>query len=390
MGQAATRKSVTVLGITGSVGQSTLDVLRQQKDRFAVAAVTGGSNVESLVQAALALGAKAAAIADAAQYDALKSALSGTGIVPLGGATGVIEAAQRPADIVVAAIGGTAGLLPTHAALAQGRRLALANKECLVCAGKAFMTAAARTGTELMPVDSEHNAIFQSLAGAKTEEIDRIYVTATGGPFRTWERDAIESASLEQALKHPKWSMGGKITIDSAGLMNKGLELIEAQHLFFVQPEQLHVLVHPQAAVHGMVQFRDGSLAVGMAAADMRVPIANAINHPERPVLDTKRLDLLAMREMEFLPPDLVKFPALGLALAAMKAGGAMPTILNAANEIAVQAFIDRRFLFGGIARLVAQACDWGAGKSWTAPASIEDALIIDQETRRHTATLLP
>lgn len=386
----AGRKSVTVLGITGSVGQSTWDVLRQQSDRFSVAAVTGGANAALLAKAARDLNAHAAAIADARQYDALKEALAGTGITALAGDAGVVEAAQRPSDIVVAAIGGTAGLVPTHAALGKGRRLALANKECLVCAGSAFMQAVADTDTELLPVDSEHNAIFQSLAGAANREIDRIYVTATGGPFRTWDKAAIGSATLEQALKHPKWAMGGKITIDSAGLMNKGLEVIEAQHLFFVRPDQIEVLVHPQAAVHGMVQFRDGALAAGLAAADMRVPIANALNHPLRPPLDSRRLDLLALGAMEFTAPDLEKFPSLQLCLDAMSAGGAMPTVLNAANEVAVQAFMDKRFLFGGIAALVARACAWGAGQGWTTPETIADALAIDQETRRHAATLLP
>lgn len=384
------RRSVSVLGITGSVGQSTLDVLRQQPDRFAVVAVTGGGNVDSLADAAKTLGARVAAIADSTKFAALKDALAGTGIAVLAGETGVIEAAQVPSDILVAAIGGTAGLRPTHAGLAKGRRLALANKECLVCAGTAFMQAVADNGTELMPVDSEHNAIFQSLAGARTEEIDRIIVTATGGPFRTWEKQAIESATLEQALKHPKWAMGGKITVDSAGLMNKGLEVIEAYHLFGVTPDQIDVVVHPQAAVHGMVQFRDGSLAAGLAAADMRVPIAHALNHPARPSLNTRRLDLLALGAMEFAAPDLARFPALRLSLEALRSGGAMPTILNAANEIAVQGFFERRYVFGGIAKIVEQTCAWGAGQPWRAPATIDDALAIDRATRAFAATVLP
>lgn len=386
----AARRSVSVLGVTGSVGQSTVDVLRQQRDRFTVEAVTGGGNVDALAAAARSLGARCAAIADPAKLEALREALAGTGIAALAGEAGVIEAAQRPSDILVAAIGGTAGLKPTYAGLAQGRRLALANKECLVCAGQAFMQAVAETGAELLPVDSEHNAIFQSLAGARTDEIERIFVTATGGPFRTWDKTQIDSASLEQALKHPKWAMGGKITVDSAGLFNKGLEVIEAYHLFSVSADQIEVLVHPQAAVHGMVQFRDGSLAAGLAAADMRVPIAHALNHPDRPALDSRRLDWRSLGQMEFSAPDLKRFPGLRLSLEALRAGRAMPTILNAANEVAVQGFFERRYLFGDIAKLVEQACTWGAGRRWSAPASIADALLIDAETRAYAATLLP
>ncbi|MGL4497070.1 MAG: 1-deoxy-D-xylulose-5-phosphate reductoisomerase, partial [Beijerinckiaceae bacterium] len=230
------QRSVTVLGITGSVGQSTLDVLTQQRDRFRIEAVTGGRNVQALADAAKALGARFAALSDATLGPALRDALGGTGIASAAGDGAVIEAAQRDSDILVAAIGGTAGLAPTHAGLRRGRRIALANKECLVCAGAAFMKAAADAGAELLPVDSEHNAIFQALAGAPVTDVDRIIITATGGPFRLWDKDAIDNASLEQALKHPKWAMGGKITIDSAGLMNKGLELIEAQHLFGIVP----------------------------------------------------------------------------------------------------------------------------------------------------------
>jgi 1-deoxy-D-xylulose-5-phosphate reductoisomerase len=302
----------------------------------------------------------------------------------------VIEAARRPSDILVGAVAGTAGLKPTHAALAPGRRIALANKECLVCAGTAFMRDARAVGAEIMPVDSEHNAIFQALAGAEGREVDAIILTASGGPFRNWEKARIDAAGPKDALAHPTWSMGAKITIDSAGLMNKGLELVEAHHLFDAPIEKLQVLVHPQSAVHGLVQFRDGSLTAGMAAADMRVPIAHAINHPERPSLTTRRLDLAAMRTLEFFPPDLDKFPALKLVLDAIAAGGAAPTVLNAANEIAVEAFLAGRMRFGGIARLVAETCAWGASRGWTAPDSVAEALAIDQEARSRARALLP
>jgi 1-deoxy-D-xylulose-5-phosphate reductoisomerase len=382
-------KSVTLLGATGSVGSSVVDILLQQSDRFRVEAIVAASDPVAIAALARRLGARAAAIADPAKYAALRQALSGSGIEALGGESGVIEAARRPSDIVVGAIAGTAGLKPTYAALAPGRRLALANKECLVCAGAAFMRDARAAGVAIAPVDSEHNAIFQALAGAPGREVDAIILTASGGPFRLWEKARIEAAGPKDALAHPTWSMGAKITIDSAGMMNKGLELIEAHHLFDAPPDMLEVLVHPQSAVHGLVQFRDGSLTAGLAAADMRVPIGHALNHPERPSLATRRLDLAAMRTLEFFAPDLDRFPALRLIMEALKAGGAMPTILNAANEIAVAHFLAGGFAFGGIARLVAASGDWGAGRGWAAPASVEDALAIDHEARMTARALL-
>ena len=383
-------RSVTVLGATGSVGASAVDILLQQKDRFSVEAVAAAGNVEALADVARRLGAKAAAIAEADKLAELRQALSGSGIAALAGESGVIEAAQRPSDAVVGAVAGTAGLKPTHAALAAGRRIALANKECLVCAGTAFMRDARKIGAEIMPVDSEHNAIFQALAGAPDREVDAIILTASGGPFRTWDKARIEAAEPRDALAHPTWSMGAKITIDSAGLMNKGLELVEAHHLFDAPLAKLKVLIHPQSAVHGLVQFRDGSLTAGMAAADMRVPIGHALNHPERPPLSTRRLDLATMRTLEFFEPNLTQFPALELVLQAIEAGGAAPTVLNAANEIAVEAFLAGRFRFGGIANLVAAVCGWGAGRNWGAPETVADALAIDEAARAQARALLP
>ncbi|MBN9062341.1 MAG: 1-deoxy-D-xylulose-5-phosphate reductoisomerase [Rhizobiales bacterium 65-9] len=383
-------RSVTLLGATGSVGSSAVDILLQQKDRFSVEAVAAAGDVAALADVARRLGAKAAAIADEASLPALRDALSGSGVVALAGDAGVIEAARRPSDIVVGAIAGTAGLAPTHAALAAGRRIALANKECLVCAGAAFMRDARAVGAEIMPVDSEHNAIFQALAGAPGKEVDAIILTASGGPFRLWDKARIEAAAPKDALAHPTWSMGAKITVDSAGLMNKGLELVEAHHLFDAPIDKLKVLVHPQSAVHGLVQFRDGSLTAGMAAADMRVPIGHALNHPDRPPLATRRLDLAAMRALEFFDPDMERFPALKLVLDAIEAGGAMPTVLNAANEIAVEAFLLGRLRFGGIAALVGSTCAWGAGRNWRSPETVSEALAIDHEARSQARALLP
>lgn len=383
-------RSVTLLGATGSVGASAVDILLQQRDRFSVEAVTAASNVAALADIARKLGAKSAAIADENKFAELREALAGSGIVAMAGEQGVIEAAIQPSDIVVGAIAGAAGLKPTHAALASGRRIALANKECLVCAGTAFMRDAKKIGAEITPVDSEHNAIFQALAGAPDREVDAIILTASGGPFRTWDKARIDAAEPKDALAHPTWSMGAKITIDSAGLMNKGLELVEAHHLFDTPLSKLKVLVHPQSAVHGLVQFRDGSLTAGLAAADMRVPIGHALNHPERPPLSTRRLDLAAMRSLEFFEPDAEKFPALTLVLSAIEAGGAMPTILNAANEIAVEAFLADAIRFGGIANLVASTCGWGAGREWGAPETVEEALAIDHATRSQARALLP
>jgi 1-deoxy-D-xylulose-5-phosphate reductoisomerase len=302
----------------------------------------------------------------------------------------VVEAALRPADLVIAAIAGAAGVEPTYAALEAGRAVALANKECLVCAGGPFMRAAARAKVQLLPMDSEHNAIFQALGGASPSTIDRMILTASGGPFRTWTAEAIAAATPKQALAHPNWSMGPKVTIDSAGLMNKGLELIEAYHLFGISADKLDVLVHPQSIVHGLVTFADGAVVAGMATPDMRVPIAHCLGFPDRVATRAKRLDLAEIGSLTFERPDFERFPALRVAMDALRSGGSLPTVLNAANEIAVAAFLDGRIGFHAIARIVAAVCEQalreGEGHE---PETIEDALAVDHVSRERARALL-
>lgn len=374
---------VTVLGATGSIGRSTADILLAHPDRFSVVAVAGGRDPQALAKTAIALRAQVAALADPAGLALLRDLLAGTGIVATAGEDAVVEAASMPADLVVAAIAGAAGVRPTHAALGEGRTVALANKECLVCAGHAFMRDAAASGTRLLPVDSEHNAIFQALGRHGADEVEQMVLTASGGPFRTWPRERIAAATRDEALAHPNWSMGAKVTIDSATLMNKGLELIEAHHLFAIAPDRLGVVVHPQSVVHGLVSFCDGSVVAGLACPDMRVPIAHCLGFPERITTSVKRLDLAAIARLDFEAPDLERFPALGLALEALRTGGGAPTILNAANEIAVAAFLEGRIGIYGIAALVGGVVEAMARRNDArAPDTIDDALALDGEAR--------
>ena len=381
--------SVTILGATGSIGASTIDLIARNRPRFQVEAVTAGSNVEALAKLARDLGARFAAVADAGAYRALKEALGGSGIVAGAGEDALVEAAQRPADWVMAAIAGATGLKPTLAAAERGATVAIANKECLVCAGGLFMRRAAAAGATVLPVDSEHNALFQAMQSGRREDVKRVILTASGGPFRTWSREAIATATMAQALRHPNWSMGPKVTIDSATLMNKGLELIEAHHLFALPSERIDVLVHPQSVVHGLVEFRDGSVVAQLGAPDMRIPIAHCLAWPERIDGPAPRLDLAKVASLTFEPPDLVRFPALALARAALEAGEAAPTILNAANEVAVAAFLDGRLPFGGIAALVEATLERaeGLGRELT---RIEDALAVDHDSRLTARNLLP
>lgn len=380
---ATAPRRITLLGATGSIGQSTADLLAAAPEDFAVVAVVGGRDPLSLARTAVRLGATQAALADPAGYGALKDALAGTGIVAAAGEQAVIEAAQQPSDLVVAAIAGTAGVRPTFAALDAGRSIALANKECLVCAGPAFMRHAEARGTRLLPVDSEHNAIFQALGDADVADIEMMTLTASGGPFRSWSKEAIAAATPEQALAHPNWAMGPKVTIDSAGLMNKGLELIEAHYLFGVDADRLDVLVHAQSLVHGLVAFRDGSVTAGLAAPDMKVPIGHCLSFPARRTTAARRLDLAAAGTLTFERPDLERFPALRVALSALRHGGGLPTVMNAANEIAVDAFLNRRISFHDIARLVEQACDAAVAEGIARePATVEDALGVDHIVR--------
>jgi 1-deoxy-D-xylulose-5-phosphate reductoisomerase len=380
---------VTVLGATGSIGTSTMDLLRRSRERFRVEALTAHSNVAALAELAKEFNVRFAAVAEESRYDELKAALAGTGIAVGAGESAMIEAAQRPANWVMAAMSGAAGLKPAIAAAERGVTVALANKECLVCAGEVFMRTAEENGACVLPVDSEHNALFQAMGAGRREDLTKVILTASGGPFRTWTREQIENATIEQALKHPNWSMGRKITIDSASMFNKGLEIIEAYHLFDLEPEQIEVLVHPQSIIHGLVEFSDCSVIAQMGAPDMRTPIAHCLAWPERIDGPAKKLDLAAIGQLTFEAPDPVRFPSLRLVQEALRAGGAMPTVFNAANEVAVDAFLNGKIGFGGIARLV-EATMVAASKTNALPKSADDALSIDHSSRNRARDLLP
>jgi len=380
---------VTVLGATGSIGDSTMDLLRGSRDRFRVEALTAHSNVAKLADLAREFDVRFAAVAEEKHYDALKSALAGTGIAVGAGESAMIEAAQRPANWVMAAMSGAAGLKPAIAAAERGVTVALANKECLVCAGEVFMRTAEKNGARVLPVDSEHNALFQAMGAGRREDLTKVILTASGGPFRAWSKEQIENATIEQALKHPNWSMGRKITIDSASMFNKGLEIIEAYHLFDLEPDQIEVLVHPQSIIHGLVEFSDCSVIAQMGAPDMRTPIAHCLAWPERMDGPAEKLDLAALGQLTFEAPDPVRFPSLRLVQEALRAGGAMPTVFNAANEVAVDAFLNGKIGFGGIARLV-EATMEKAARHNALPKTADDALSIDHSSRNMARGLLP
>ena len=389
--QATSPRRLVLLGATGSIGRSTADVIAHAPEgAFEVASVAGGGDVAALAKMAISLNASFAALADPAGAGPLREALAGSGIRSGAGPEAVLEAALQDCDLVVGAIAGAAGVEPTHAALEAGRTIALANKECLVCAGGPFMRTAARAGARLLPMDSEHNAIFQALGGADPSTIEQMILTASGGPFRTWTAEAIAAATPQQALAHPNWSMGPKVTIDSASLMNKGLELIEAYHIFAIEAGRLDVLVHPQSIVHGLVTFADGSVTAGMAVPDMRTPIAHCLAYPHRVETKVRRLDLAAIGSLSFERPDFQRFPALRVAMDCLKAGGSLPTVLNAANEIAVEAFLAGRISFHQIASMVEQVCDAAVRRGDDGePATVADALEIDRVTRRRAREVL-
>ena len=378
-------RSVTILGATGSVGRSTLDLIGRNRDLYRVVALTAHKDVAGLAAAARDVGAERAIIADESLLPALREALAGSGVETAGGAQAVLEAAGAGADWTMAAIVGSAGLAPTMEALRNGGTVALANKESLVSAG-ALMTEAAKAGGAcLLPVDSEHNAIFQCFDRARPHAVSRLILTASGGPFRTWTLDEMRRATPAQAVAHPNWAMGAKISIDSATLMNKGLELIEAYHLFPLEPDAFEIVVHPQSVVHSLVEYVDGSVLAQLGAPDMRIPIAYALAWPERMETPCERLDLVRIARLDFEAPDLERFPALGLAMAALREGGAKPAILNAANEIAVAAFLEGSIAFldiASIARETLQCCDLPA------PASIAEVLEADREARRAAETI--
>ncbi len=383
-------KTLVILGATGSIGRSTAEILKLHPEAFKVAAVAGGRDAAALAKMAVTLRADFAALADPTGYAALKAALAGTGIACAAGSEAVEEAARRPCDLVIGAIAGTAGIRPTFAAIEAGRTIALANKETLVCAGAAVMAAAKRHGATLLPLDSEHNAIFQALGDADWASIERMTLTASGGPFRDWPAERIAAATLDQALAHPNWAMGPKVTIDSAGLINKGLELIEAHHLFGVPADRLDVVVHPQSVVHGLVSFADGSVTAGLALPDMRVPIAHCLTYPHRIESGARKLDLAAVGSLTFEKPDLERFPGLRVAMEALAAGGGLPTVFNAANEVAVDAFVARRIGFSDIARIVEAVCQAANSRGEAAtPADIGEALAVDHVARERAAALL-
>ncbi len=382
--------TVSILGSTGSVGMSTLDVIAHAKGRFRVIALTAQSNVERLAEQAITHSAQLAVINDPSYLSALRERLAGTGIATAAGEDGLLEAATRPADCVVAAIVGAAGLKATFAAVGTGTRLALANKECLVSAGDVFMDAVARADAELLPVDSEHSAVFQAISGHAAEAIERIVLTASGGPFWTWSAEEIAKAGPDAALRHPSWTMGPKITIDSATMMNKGLELIEAYHLFPVQPDQLDILVHPQSIVHGLVEYADGSVIAQLGMPDMCTPIAYALSFPARIPTPTQRLDLAMLGQLKFESPDEVRFPAIRLAREAMTRGGTAAAVLNAANEIAVEAFLANRIGFTEISKSVEQVLNLAEQSGLIYQAGcLEDVLDVDLRARQVTTELL-
>jgi 1-deoxy-D-xylulose-5-phosphate reductoisomerase len=373
------RRSVSILGATGSVGSSTLDLILNAMDQFEVVALTAQRDVSGLARAVRATGAKLAVIGDAMLYAELKSALAGTDAEIAAGADAVVEAALRPVDWTMASIVGCAGLKSTMAALKGGLTVALANKESLVSAGALMTEAATASGALLLPVDSEHNAIFQCLAGNPSKRVRRIVLTASGGPFRTWSRDEMAEVTPERAVKHPNWSMGAKISVDSATMMNKGLEVIEAHYLFGVESARLDILVHPQSVIHSMVDYVDGSTLAQLGSPDMRIPIASTLAWPDRMETTAKPLDLTTIGQLDFEAPDPERFPALRLAREALEAAGARPATLNAANEVAVAAFLDHRIGFLRIADIVQATLD---RYDPPAPRSIEDVLAVDSETR--------
>ena len=381
----AAPRSVTILGSTGSVGCNTLDLIARQPEAFAVQALTANGSAVRLAEQARRVGAKLAVVADETRYQDLKAALAGSGIEAAAGAPALTEAAARPADWVMAAIVGAAGLAPTLAAVRRGAIVALANKETLVCAGSLMIAEVTRHGATLLPVDSEHNAIFQVLDFERLDAVDRIILTASGGPFRTLSRAAMAEVTPDQAVAHPNWDMGAKISVDSATMMNKGLELIEAHHLFGLPEARIEILVHPQSVVHSMVAYSDGSVLAQMGQPDMRTPIAYTLAWPERMATPVARLDLAEIGQLTFEAPDSERFPALRLARQALQAGGSAPTILNAANEVAVAGFLDGRLGFLGIAEVVERTLE---GIDAVPLGGLDDVWRIDREARRFAASM--
>ena len=382
-------RSLTVLGSTGSIGVSTLDVVAHARsvygnDVLPLSALTAQSNVTLLAEQAHRFKPRLAVIADDGLLADLKDALSGTGVRAAAGRSGIVEAAQLASDVVMVAIMGAAAIEPALAAIRRGANVALANKECVVAAGAVFREALARSGAAVIPVDSEHNAVFQVLNGGDASEVERVTLTASGGPFREWAIERMRTATPEEAVAHPNWSMGAKISVDSATLMNKGLELIEAHFLFALEPERLGVLVHPQSVVHCLVTYSDGSTLAHLSAPDMRTPIAYALAWPLRIRSPSRKLDLAGLGQLQFQEPAHDRFPSLNLALDCLRTGGLAPTILNAANEVAVDAFLGGRIGFLDIPRVVEKAVEQGVGESRNeAPSELDGVLHIDARARQ-------
>ena len=380
-------RTLTLLGATGSIGASTLDLVRRNRDEWQVEALTAQCSAAELAALAIEFGAKLAVVGDETCLPELREALGSSGIEAAGGRAALIEAAARPVDMTVAAIVGCAGLAPVMAAVERGGTIALANKEALVSAGEVLMEAVTRHGATLLPTDSEHNAIFQCLAGSRIEDVAKITLTASGGPLRTWTFEQLHAATPAQAVKHPNWSMGAKISVDSATMMNKGLEYIEAYHLFPVGLDRLGIVVHPQSVIHSMVEFRDRSTLAQLGPSDMRVPIASCLAWPQRMETPLPPLDLAAIGELTFFPPDEDRFPATRLAREAIAAGGSAPAILNAANEVAVAAFLAGQIRFTRIAALVEETL--ARSNDAPRPASLEEVLAVDHSARMQAQALL-
>jgi 1-deoxy-D-xylulose-5-phosphate reductoisomerase len=379
-------RRISILGATGSVGTSTTDLVRRNRDAFDVTVLTANRNVADLAVLARDLRPEIAVVADESAYGELKAALSGTGITVAAGLQALVEAAREPADMTIAGIVGAAGLDSALAAIQQGTVVALANKECLVCAGDLVMAECAAAGTTLLPLDSEHNAIFQVFETENAKDVEKLILTASGGPFRTWSRAEMTRATPDQAVAHPNWDMGRKISVDSATMMNKGLELIEAAYLFPVSAQNIEVLVHPQSVVHSMVAYADGSMLAQLGPPDMRVPIAHALAWPARMTTPVERLDLAAIGSLDFEAPDNERFPAIALARAALEAGRGATAVLNAANEVAVQCFLDGGVGFLDIAKLVEDTLDKVQAR---AVATLDDFRELDSETRAMTGQLV-
>ncbi len=372
-------RAVTVLGATGSIGCNTIDLIERMPDAFRVEALTANTNVKKLAAQAIRLGARLAVVADRESYAGLKEALDGSGVEAAAGPEAVIEAAARPAELVMSSIVGIAGLEPTITAARRGAIIGLANKECLVSAGSVMTAEIKRHGATLLPVDSEHSAIFQVFDFEEPEKVARVILTASGGPFRERDLSAMADVTPEEAVAHPNWDMGAKISVDSATMMNKGLELIEAFHLFPVAEEQIQIIIHPQSVIHSMVDYVDGSVLAQMGAPDMRVPISYALGWPKRLETPAKRLNLEEIGKLTFEVPDEARFPALRLAREALKQGSSAPTALNAANEIAVAAFLQGRCGFLDISRIVEQTLGAVDNRSLD---SLEDVFEADAQAR--------